>query len=99
MSLTPAQTQATRHEFQENIRRCHLSLADIAVALGTTPAVIAQSIDMHPRRIDDNWIIRNYLLDYMNAHHIDGVPFSALTGDYHRYCFLDAAVIERGKIA
>ncbi|MCI1986086.1 MAG: DUF2316 family protein [Lactobacillus sp.] len=98
MSLTPAQMTATRQEFKANIERSGLSLAEIATALGTTPAVIAQSIDLHPRRIDDNWIIRNYLLDYLSAHHIEPVAFSALAGDYHRYWFLDADRITRGVI-
>lgn len=98
MSLTTAQTEATRQEFKENIRRSQLSLEQIATALGTTPAIITQSIEMHPRRIEDNWIIRNYLLKYLAAHHIEGVPFTALGGDYRRHWFLDAAMIERGMI-
>ncbi|MFD1486034.1 DUF2316 family protein [Lacticaseibacillus baoqingensis] len=98
MSLTPAQTNATRNEFHTNIQRSGLTLEQIATALGTTPAVIAQSIDMHPRHIDDNWIIRNFLLQYMAEHGIEPVPFTALVGDYHRYWFLNADIIERGII-
>ncbi|WP_164848025.1 DUF2316 family protein [Lacticaseibacillus hulanensis] len=98
MSLTAEQTVATRNEFKENIARSGLSLTQIATQLGTTADVIAESIDMHPRRIDDNWIIRNFLLQYLNEHNIEPVPFTALTGDYHRYWFLNSDVIERGII-
>lgn len=98
MSLTPAQTVATREEFKANIANSGLSLAAIGQALGTTASVIAQSVDMHPRRLEDNWIIREYLLTYLTAHHLPVTPFTALTGDYHRYWFLDAATIERGVI-
>ncbi|WP_225419239.1 DUF2316 family protein [Lacticaseibacillus songhuajiangensis] len=98
MSLTMAQTVATKREFKENIQRSQLSMEQIASDLGTTPEVITQSITMHPRRIEDNWIIRNYLNEYLAAHQITEVPFTALTGDYHRYWFLNAAIIERGII-
>ncbi|GAX01589.1 DUF2316 family protein [Secundilactobacillus silagei] len=98
MSLTPEQTEASRQEFKENIKRSGLSLTEIATALGTTADVIAQCVDMHPRRIDDNWIIRNYLLQYMGDHDIEPVPFSAMVGDYHDYWFLHPSIIERSVI-
>lgn len=98
MSLTREQAMATHDEFKMNIARSGLTLDDLAKALGTTAAVIAQCIDMHPRRIDDNWIIRNYLLDYLDSHNIEAVPFSALVGDYHDYWFLNSRIIKRGII-
>lgn len=98
MSLTPAQTEASRREFKENIKRSGLSLTDIANELGTTADVIARCIDMHPRRIDDNWIIRNFLLKYMTDHGIEPLPFTALVGDYHDYWFLNPDIVERGII-
>lgn len=98
MSLSLAQAKATHDEFKMNIARSGLTLDDLAKALGTTAAVIDQCIDMHPRRIDDNWILRNYLLDYLARHNIEAVPFSALVGDYHDYWFLNSKIISRGII-
>ncbi|MBT9671950.1 DUF2316 family protein [Secundilactobacillus kimchicus] len=98
MSLTIAQIEATKQEFKENIARSGLSLDDLALVLNTTSEVIAQSIAMHPRRIEDNWIIRNFLMKYMADNGIEVVPFTALLGDYHDYWFLDDRVVERGLI-
>ncbi|WDF81722.1 DUF2316 family protein [Lacticaseibacillus pabuli] len=98
MSLTLAQQQATRDEFATNMQRSGLSLETVANALGTTPDVIAANLQLNSRRIEDPWIIRNYLLDEMQQHGQTPVPFTALKGDFHQYWFLNAAIIERGII-
>lgn len=98
MSLTTSQTEATRREFKVNISRSGRSLAQIADALHTTPDIIAQCVDLHPNRIEDPWIIRNYLLNDLAQQGLTAEPFTALVGDYHQYWFLDAARIERGII-
>lgn len=98
MSLTTLQTEATRREFKTNINRSGHSIDELADALHTTPEVIAQCVDMHPDRIEDPWIIRNYLQDDLAKQGLTAAPFTALVGDYHQYWFLDAARIERGLI-
>ena len=99
MSLTLAQEQATRSEFAANIKRSGLSLATIAAALGTTADTIEEEvIQLNPKRLEDPWIVRNYLLDEMSKKGQTPVLFTALKGDFHHYWFLNNKIIERGKI-
>ncbi|MTV82323.1 DUF2316 family protein [Secundilactobacillus folii] len=98
MSLTIEQEDATRHELAENLTRSGLTINDLAQALKTTPAIISATMDLDARHIEDPWIIATYLQTYMQAHHQDAVPYTALKGDYHHYWFLNAKRIERGVI-
>lgn len=98
MSLTAAQEDATRQELATNLSRSGLTTADLAKALGTTSTIIEQTMQLNARHIEDPWIIVTYLQQYMQAHQIDSVPYTALKGDYHQYWFLNARRIEKGRI-
>ncbi|WP_407893192.1 DUF2316 family protein [Lacticaseibacillus sp. N501-2] len=99
MSLTIAQQVATKKEFKQNLAISGLDLATIAQALGTTQATIEANLRLEPDRLEDPWILRNYLLKQIQAQGQEPVTFTALKGDYHQYWFLDGGYIDRGIIA
>ncbi|MGM0175188.1 DUF2316 family protein [Enterococcus sp. DIV0800] len=98
MSLNQQQTINTKNEFQENFERSGLSLEQIAADLNTTPAVIADTLALNVSRIEDPWVLKNYLEDALQQQGIASVPFTALVGDYHRHWFLNSRRIDKKKI-
>lgn len=98
MSLTAQQILDTKKEFQENFERTGLTLEQIAEDLHTSPAIIADTLVLNVSRIEDPWVLKNYLEDVLDKKGIASIPFSALVGDYHRYCFLNSRRIEKRKI-
>lgn len=98
MSLNQQQTINTKNEFQENFKRSGLSLEQIAADLNTTPAVIADTLALNVSRIEDPWVLKNYLEAALQQQGITSVPFTALVGDYHRHWFLDSRRIDKKKI-
>lgn len=98
MSLTAQQTLDTKKEFQENFERTGLTLEQIAEDLHTSTAIIADTLVLNVSRIEDPWVLKNYLEDVLDKKGIASIPFSALVGDYHRYCFLNSRRIEKRKI-
>lgn len=99
MSLTPAQVHATKAELQQNLALTGYTTAEVATALQTTPENINAILALHPRRIEDPWILRHYLLETLTVQHKQPVPFTALTGNYHQYWFLDADYIAQQHFA
>lgn len=98
MSLNQQQTINTKNEFQENFERSGLSLEQIAADLNTTPDVIADTLALNVSRIEDPWVLKNYLEDALQQQGIAGIPFTALVGDYHRHWFLNSRRIDKKKI-
>lgn len=98
MSLTADQIHATIAEFAENMRRVGASDEELADELGCSPAYVRALARLDARRIDDPWILRNLLIRLADERGVELVPFSALSGDYHRYWFLDGAYIDRGRL-
>ncbi|MFC4770474.1 DUF2316 family protein [Enterococcus hermanniensis] len=98
MSLTAQQTYNTKKEFQENFERTGLTLEQIAKDLHTSPEVIADTLALNVSRIEDPWVLKNYLEAVLHEKNITGIPFSALVGDYHHHWFLNSHRIEKRKI-
>ncbi len=98
MSLTKQQQTATIAEFSENIRLLGQPLTTIATALQTTPETITAIAQLNARHIEDPWILRNYLLQQLQEAGLPHQPFTALTGDYRDYWFLDTARIAKGHL-
>lgn len=98
MSLSPQQIQHTKEEFQANFKRSGLSLEQIATDLETTPAVIAATLNLDVSRLEDPWVLKNYLEAALAQQGSASIPFTALTGDYHRYWFLNSCRIDQRKI-
>lgn len=98
MSLTRDQKAATIEELAENMRRLGETDESVAAALGATEAYVSEVRHLHSCRIEDPWIIRNYLLDEARERGVELVPFTALAGDWHGYWFLDGGYIDRGRL-
>lgn len=99
MSLTREQQQNTIDEFAENMRKLDVTAADIAASLGSSPSYVDQVVHLHARNLEDPWVVRNWLIERGRERGIELEPFTALTGDWHRYWFLDGGYIDRGRLA
>ena len=98
MSLTAMQKDDTRRELRENFDKAGVSIPVIAEDLGTTEDYIEQLFRLEPRRLEDTWILKNYLIDKVKAQGKEPTKFTALGGDYHVIWFLDAGYIDGKKI-
>lgn len=98
MSLTREEQDNTIKEFKDNLDLIDKSIEEVANDLNTFPKYISDLLELRARRIEDPWILRNYLLDELKVNSIDPIPFTALKGDWHHYWFLDANYIDNGKI-
>lgn len=98
MSLTAKQKEDTRRELRENLDESGLDVADVAIALGTTEEYIEQLLALEPRRLEDTWILRNHLLEAVEAKGNAPTEFTALVGDWHDYWFLDGGYIDGKRI-
>ena len=98
MSLTPQEMQRTKEEFKENVERTGLSLEQIAADLHTTPQTIKNILTLDVSHIEDPWILKNYLEETLKIKGKAAVPFTALTGDHHRYWFLNSRRIDKKKL-
>ena len=98
MSLSPQQLEDTRNELHENFVKAGVPVEQIAADLGTTTDYIEQLFRLDPRRLEDTWILRNYLLAKVESLGKEPTKFTALAGDYHAIWFLDPDYIDSGKI-
>ena len=98
MSLSPLQEENTRKELRANFEKSGLTVSEIASALGTTEDYIRELFALRPKRLEDTWILKNYLLDKVREAGETPTAFTALGGDYHVIWFLDADYIDGKKI-
>ena len=98
MSLTPAQEDATRRELNLNFDLSGLTTKQIAEDLETSEEYIRELLALRPRRYDDTWILKNYLLKKVREQGKEPVPFTVLKANPHHIWFLDGNYIDRGKI-
>ena len=98
MSLTPQQEEDTRRELKENFEKSGVSLKQIAADLGTSTEYIVQLFRLEPRRYEDTWILKNYLLEKVAEAGRSPTKFTALAGDYRKIWFLDASYIDGRRI-
>lgn len=99
MSLTPRQVQETKKAFHDNIQLSQLSFKQIAKDLNTTPEHILAITRLEVQAIEDPWILKIYLEDYITSQNIEPIPFSALSGDYRSYWFLDKNKIDKKELS
>ena len=98
MSLSAKQMEDTRRELRENLDKAGVSVREAADALGTTQEYIQQLLRLEPKRLEDTWILKNYLIEKAVEAGKTPTPFTALGGDYHVIWFLDAGYIDGKKI-
>lgn len=93
MSLNRAEHAQTAQELQENLSK--VALEQVAADLGTMPEKVLAVSQLDVDRIEEPWILRNYLIKALGS---DLTPFTVLTGDYHQMWFLDTAYIDRAQL-
>ena len=98
MSLTDAQIENTKSELKSNFEKSGLTIEEIAEKLKTTPEYIEGLFNLNPRRLEDTWILRNYLIEVLNEKSIEVTPFTALVGKSEEYWFLNSDYINNGVI-
>ena len=98
MSLSKQQEDDTRRELRENYEKAGVNIHQVAVDLGTTEDYIIELLRLRPRRLEDTWILKNYLVEKVREAGKTPTRFTALAGDYHIIWFLDAGYIDRKKI-
>ena len=98
MSLSFKQKTDTRKELLENLRRSGLGAGEVAMAIQTTEKYVHDLLALKPRRSEDIWILRNFLINAVLERGMEPMPFTALQGDWHDYWFLDGDYIDRGRI-
>lgn len=94
MSLTKNEQVNTINELHQSFDNSGLTLEDVADSLNTDPQYIADLLNLKAHRIEDPWILKNFLEQYNQAHQLGKVEFTALKGDYHDYWFLNAQTID-----
>ncbi|GEP25100.1 MAG: DUF2316 family protein [Lentilactobacillus diolivorans] len=99
MSLTADEAAATRDELQKNFDLAGVSLERAAKDLHSTPEHIQAVLNLHPARIEEPWILRNYLFKQILAQEKEPYPFSKLIGDPKRFGFLNDQFIDQGQLA
>lgn len=99
MSLTADEIAATIDELQRNFDLANVSLETAAADLHTTPVHLKQVLNLKVTRIEEPWILRNYLVRVILDHEKEPYPFSKLTGNPRRYQFLNHQFIQAGKLA
>ena len=98
MSLSAEQIDDTRRELRENLDKAGVKIHDVATDLGTTQEYIMQLLRLEPKRLEDTWILKNYLIDKVRKAGKTPTAFTALGGDYHVIWFLDSEYIDGRKI-
>ena len=98
MSLTPKQEENTRKELRANLEKSGVTVQQAAVDLGTSVEYIEQLLRLEPKRLEDTWILRNYLIEKVKDAGKTPVPFTALAADHHIIWFLDSSYIDGKKI-
>jgi len=98
MSLNQMQRVNTINELQQDFENSGLTVTKVAEDLKTDEQYISELLQLNTKRIEDPWILKNFLEQYNSTHQKKTVKFTALKGDYHQYWFLDAATIERAAL-
>ena len=98
MTLSDKQLRDTARELSDNMAKAGVSLERTAADLGTTPDYIDQLLHMNPRKLEDTWILKNYLIEKAREAGKEPTPFTALGGDYHVIMFLNDRYIDGKRI-
>ena len=98
MSLSKKQEDDTRRELRENLARSGVDIAQAAADLGTTREYLERVMRLDERRLEDAWILRNYLIEKVREAGGTPTPFTALAADHHIIPFLNSAYIDGKKI-
>ena len=96
--LTQQQIEKTKNELEENFKKTNLTIDGIADELKCSPEYLKRVFNLNSLRIEDPWILRNFLMDYLTHNNTEITPFAALVGNCEDYIFLDSTYINNGEI-
>ncbi|EAE8346628.1 DUF2316 family protein [Listeria monocytogenes] len=99
MTLSKEQIKATKSEFAANLALANLTIAEVAKELNASETKMERILNLKQHSLNDGWILRNYLLKKVVEAGKTPVPFTALSGDYHGYWFLDGKQIDSGILS
>lgn len=97
--LTEDEAVATKAELKQNFELAGLTLTQAANDLGCTPNHIQAVLNLNSERIEEPWILRNYLMNQLLSKGIEPHPYSKLIGDPKRFAFLNDDFIKQGRLA
>ena len=98
MSLSKKQLEDTSRELKDNLYKSGLSIDKVSDDLGTTPDYIEHLLELNPRKIEDTWILKNYLVEKVKEAGKQPTKFTAIGGNYKIIWFLDRKYIDGKKI-
>ena len=99
MSLNPLQIQHTKKELRKNFELTGLSKSEVATDLKISEVKLEKIFNLKQRRLEDPWILRNYLLEKVEKTGQQPLPFTALAGDWHHHWFLDSNLIDQRQMS
>lgn len=98
ISLNRIEQKNTINELHQSFDNSGLNLETVAQDLQTDTDYIEDVLNLKVRRIEDPWILKNYFDHYNQTHQKNNVIFTALSGDYHAYRFLNSHLIDRATL-
>ncbi|WP_429970832.1 DUF2316 family protein [Fructilactobacillus sp. Tb1] len=98
MSLNPTEQANTKRELRENFDLAKVTAEQAARDLDTTVTHFEDVLQLDSTRIEEPWIIKQYLNDKIVEQGKEPVPYSKLVGDPANYWFLDDGFIKQGKL-
>ncbi len=99
MSLTIKETQATKKELKANWELSKVTFERAAKDLHSSPEHVKEVLNLNPSRIEEPWVLRNYLNQLIIAKGNQPHAYSRLNGSPKVHWFLDNRFIEKGKLA
>lgn len=99
MTLNPQQIKNTQNELQQNFELIGLTKEQVATDLHISLTKLNHLFTLTQSSLNDPWILRNYLIEKVEAQGKKPVPFTALVGDWHQYWFLDSGLIDARKMS
>ncbi|WP_172188146.1 DUF2316 family protein [Lentilactobacillus kribbianus] len=94
MSLDATDMQATMNELKANFQLSGLSTEEASADLGISPKEFKSLMALRIDALEDVWILKDYLTEQVINNGEEPVEFSALTGDYHDYWYLNSRTID-----
>ena len=98
MSLNSLQRENTKKELLANFELTGLTKSEIATDFKISQAKLEKIFELKEVKLEEPWILRNYLLEKVRQAKKKPVPFTALSGDWHKHWFLNSELIDKQEI-
>lgn len=99
MYLNEKDKEITIKEIDENIKISGLSLKEMSEKLGCDETYLQKSIVFEGDRVEDIWIIRNFLINYITYINLEAKEFTVFNGDFRREKDIDKKYIGSGILS